>query len=419
LQTEGPFRPNTSPYGDIGRFVGVVYKDNTREVLDSYTSLPSTADSSFKDQLGSNDYIRPQAAPPTSQTERQKTNPPNKDITDKPHRNIRRPQNRTHISHRPTTSRHHSAVESDGSRKQVARTPEVAHDSDITSIPYSEYESVKLPTKARGSKPHTRDYQEAVYDENKPADYDKKAHYDEEVVEEKNPGSRRPEPERESETNSDSQYHNRGNTREETKSSRRQPHYRTEQSNRNLPQNRNRESVRQEPSEQTRDGEYYTQKLPQTEKSSVPDRFESYDSETYETERPYASSKNQEDTTSYVETTTEDRFPPPPPEFYEEYNKFSHITNPFASLDFDFDAYLDKLRGNPSPAGKQESSKVQITNTEPPKENNDETEDDTKSTTDQNSDSTTTLKPKLQQPDYIEPSRQTSSQGRTTEFIIE
>jgi hypothetical protein len=419
LQTEGPFRPNTSPYGDSGRFVGIVYKDNIREVSDSYTSLPSTADSSFKDQLGSNDYIRPQAAPPTSQRERQKTNLPN-NITEKPQRNIRRPQNRTHVSHRPTTSRHHSAVKSDGSQKQVVRTPGVTRDSDITSIPYSEYESVKLPTKTKNGKLHTSDYQEAVDDERKPAD-DKKTNYDEEeVLEEKNPRSRRPEPERESETNSDFRYRNRGNTHVGTKSSRRQPLYKTEQSNSNLPHNRNREPVRQESSEQTHDGEYHRQELPQTEKSSSPDHFDSYDTETYETERPYASSKNEEETTPYVETTTEDRFPPPPPGFYQEFNKFKHITNPFANLDFDFDAYLDKLRGIPSPAGQQESSKVQITNTEPPKENYDETEGDMESTTHQNSDlTTTTLKPNVQQTDHIELSWQTPSQGRTTEYIKE
>jgi hypothetical protein len=275
----------------------------------------------------------------------------------------------------------------------------------------------------KSSKLHATDYKDDVHNERKPADYDKKAYYDEdEVLEEKNPGSKRPEPERESEKNSDFQYHNRGNTHVETKSNngRRQPHYKTEHSNRNLPQNRNRQSVRQEPPEQIYDGNHYRQNLPQTEESALPDQSDSYDSEAYETERPSASNKDQAETTPHIETTTEDRFPPPPPEFYEDFNKFKHIKNPFASLDFDFDAYLDKLRGNPSPASQQESSKVQITNTEPPEVNYHETEDDNiKSTTYQNSDSTTTMKPKIQQPYHTEPSSQRPSQGRTTEYIKE
>lgn len=416
LQTEGPFRPNTSPYGDSGSFVGVVYKNNIREVSDLYTNLPYTADPSFNDQLGSNDYLRPQAAPPTSQPARQKTNLPNKNLTEKPQRNIRRPHNHKPVSNPQTTTRHHFAVQSDGNQKHPVRTPDVAHHGDTTSIPHSKYESLKLPTQTKNGKLHSSDYQEDVYDERKPADYDKKVYYDEDkILEEKTPGSRRPEPERESPTNSDIRYRNRGNTHAETKNGGRQPQYKTEQSNRNLPQNRNRQPVRQEQSEQTYDGDHYRQKLPQTEESALPDQPDSYDTETYESE------KDQAETTPHFETTTEDRFPPPPPEFFEEFNKFKHITNPFASFDFDFDAYLDKLRGNPSPASQQESSKVQIQNTEPPEVNYHETEgDNIKSTTYQNLDSTTTtVKPKMQQLDHIEPSEQKSSQGRTKEYIKE
>jgi hypothetical protein len=422
LQTEGPFRPNTSPYGDSGGFVGVAYKDNIREASHSYTILPSTDDLSFKDQLGSNDHVRPQAAPPTSQRERQKNNLPNKNITEKPQRNIRRPLNRTTVSHRPTTSRHHLATESDRSQKRGVQTSDAAHDSDSdrTSVPYSKYESVKLPAKTRNGKSHTSDSQEAADDDRKAADYDKKAYYNEdEVLEEMNRGSRRPQPERESEKSSNFRYRNRGNTHGETKDARRQSHNKSEQSNRNLPHNRNREPVRQESSERTHDGEYYRQKLPQTEKSSLPDQYDSYDTETYEAERPSASNEDKEGSTSHTETTTEDRFPPPPPEFYEEFNKFRHITNPFASLDFDFDEYLDKLRGSPSPPSQQESSKLELTNTEPPKENYHDTEGDVKSTTHENSDSTTTLKPKMEEPDHTETSRYKPSQGRTTEYIKE
>ncbi|XP_023721414.1 mucin-12 isoform X4 [Cryptotermes secundus] len=416
LRTEGPFRPNTSPYGDSESFVGVVYKDNIREVSDLYTDLPSTADPSFNDQLGSNDYLRPQAAPPTRQPARQKANIPDKNLTEKPERNTRRPHNRKPVSYPQTTSRHNFAVESDGNQKHVVRTPDVAPHSDTTSIPHGKYESLKLPAQTKNGKLHGSDSQEDVY-ERKPEDYDKKVSYDEdETLEEKNPGSRKPEPERESQTNSDFRYRNRGNTHTETKTGRKRPQYNTEQSNRNIPQNRNRQPVRQETSEQTYDGD-----LPQTEESASSDQPDSYDTETHESDGSALSDKDQAETIPHLETTTEDRFPAPPPEFYEEFNKFKHITNPFASFDFDFDAYLDKLRGNPKPASEQESSKVQITNTEPPEVSNYDTEgDNINSTTYQNSESTTTtVKPNVQQVDHTEPSGQRTSQGLTKEYIKE
>ncbi|XP_049833071.1 uncharacterized protein LOC126274364 isoform X8 [Schistocerca gregaria] len=45
------------------------------------------------------------------------------------------------------------------------------------------------------------------------------------------------------------------------------------------------------------------------------------------------------------EQDDENHFFQPPPDFFEDVNKFSHIENPFADINFDFDTYIEKLRG--------------------------------------------------------------------------
>lgn len=48
----------------------------------------------------------------------------------------------------------------------------------------------------------------------------------------------------------------------------------------------------------------------------------------------------------YEDEEEDDHFPRAPAAFYDNVNKYRHIENPFASINFDFDKYLDKLRGS-------------------------------------------------------------------------
>jgi hypothetical protein len=423
-QTEGSFRPNTSPHGDNGRSVGVVYRDNGREVSNLYTNLPSTADPSFNNQHASDDYSRPPAAALTSHRSRQQQpNSPNKNLTEKLQRNIERSKNNAPAVYPPSNTQGHFAAENDGSQPHAAGTHEVVLYSDTTSTPYDEYESVKLPMQTNNGKPETSDYQYDVYNERKPMDYSKKSYYDdEEVPEDRHPRLERPEPATGSETDSDTQQTRaRSQVEIHSMNGRKQPHYKAGHSKEKLPQNQNRQPERQEPSEQTYDESHDSQKLPQREGFALPNQSGSYKTETFE------SDSDQKRTTLRAETATEDSFPHPPPEFYEDFGKFRDIENPFASLDFDFDAYLDTLRGNPSQASQQQSSKQQeIKNKEPPEVTYEIEDDSNEYTTHQNVVSTTTTgHPIIQQqtepiqPVHIKPSRQTPSQGHTTEYIKE
>ena len=101
------------------------------------------------------------------------------------------------------------------------------------------------------------------------------------------------------------------------------------------------------------DNAYYDDALPIEQESPQHNRGKS------QTETKY-----KEETQSSTRTTaapeqnhrpaSEDNFPRPPTEFYDDFNKYSDIHNPFASFDFDFDEYLDKLRGKPSSTAKPE-----------------------------------------------------------------
>jgi hypothetical protein len=405
--------------------VGVVYKDNVREVSNLYTKLPSTAGPSFYNQHASDDYSRPPVAPSTSHRSRQQLSSPNKNFTEKLQRNIQRPKNNAPALYPLTNIQNHFAAENDGSQPHAVGTHDVVLYSDTTFTPYDKYESVKVPLKTNNGKPEASDYQDDVYNERKPMDYDEKSYYDdEEVPKNEHPRLEKPEPATDSETNSNSRHHTRAHIQVETKSKdgRKQPQYKAGHSNEKLPQNQNRQSERQQPSEQTYDESHDSRKLPQREEFALPNQSGSYNTETVE------SDSDQTRTTPHIETTTEDRFPHPPPEFYDEFNKYKDVENPFASLDFDFDAYLDTLRGNPSQASQQQSSKEQeIKNREPTEMTHYETDDDNNEyTTHQNVVSTTTTgNPIIQQEPrpvetvHINPSRQRQNQGHTTEYIKE
>jgi hypothetical protein len=419
-QTEGPFRPNTNPYGDTGRFVGVLYKDNDRGVSDFYTNVPTTADPSLSNQHANHGHLRPPIAPSMSHSARQQTSLPNQNLTGKTQRNMNRSQDYTPVPYTPPNTQNPFDSDSVGNQPYTVRTRGVVFHNDKTYTPYEEYESVKLPVQTKNGKSHTSDYQDDAYNEKKPADYDEKAHHnDEDVLEAGHPRLEKKEPIRGRGKNSDSQHHNRGNTQD-----RRLPYYKGGHSNEELPQNEYRQPEKQGSLEQTYDGRYDNHKKVQRGESTLPNQSGSYNTETFDNKRSPSSDSDQTGTTSpYVETTTEDRFPPPPPEFFEEFNKFKHIENPFASIDFDFDAYLEKLRG-PHPTSQQQPSKDQIKIKEPPGVNDYETEGDSiKSTTYENLVSTTTTgKPRIQQwstPVNHEPSTQTPSQEHITEYIKE
>ena len=426
--TESPFRPNTSPYGDSGRFVSVAYKDNVRGFPDLYLDLPSTTDSNFNNHQRNNDYVKPTAPPPT----RQQSIFPNKKLPENSQRNIKRPQNHTPILQLESSIQNHFATENDGSQPHAVKNQESTHHSDAISIPQDEYQKVKEQTRHNNGKPHVDDYKDELYDDRKPVNYDEKAYYDDdvEVLEKGNPRLEKPEPNKEPDKNEDFRQHNRGIPEVETKpyDGRRRPPYRAANNNVKLRQNQNREPERQKSLEHAHDGSNNRQRQPQSEEYVQPDQSDSYTTETPDRERPYSSNNDQSETTPHTETSTEDRFPHPPPEFYEHFDKYKYIENPFASFDFDFDAYLDQLRGNPDPANQQEHSEDQeIKHKELPKENYYKSESDTvKSTTHQNlMSSTTTEKPRTQQnakpvePVNIKPSRPTVNPGQTTEYIKE
>jgi hypothetical protein len=419
-QTEGPFWPNTSPYGDSGRLVGVVYKDNGREVSNFYKNLPSAAETSFINQYASDDYLRPRAARPTRHRSTQQSSSSNKNLTEKLQTHTERPKNKAPVIYPPSNTQNNFAAGNDGSLSHAVRPHNVVLEGDTTFTPYYEYESVKLPVQTNNGKPGASDYRDYVYNERKPTNYDEKSYYDdEEVLKDEHPRLERPEPATKSDTKS--QHHTRAHSQVETKSKdgRKQPHYEAGHSNEKSPQNQNRQSERQQPSEQTYDGSRDSQKLPQREESAIPNQSGSYNTETFD------SDSDQTRTTPYAETTTEDRFPHPPPEFYEEFNKYKDIENPFASFDFDFDEYLDKLRGNPSEVSQQQSSKEEIKNKELPEVT--ETEgDNNEYTTHQNMDSVTTTdspvipqRPRPVETVDIKPERQSQSQESATEYIKE
>jgi len=424
--TESPFRPNTSPYGDSGRFVSAAYKDRVRGFPDQYLDLPSTTDSNYNNHHRNNDYVKPTAPPLT----RQQSIPPNKKLPENSQRNIKRPQNHTPIPQLESSTQDHFATENDGSQPHAVKIQDSTHHSDAVSIPHDEYGKVKVQTKYNNGKPHVVDYQDDLYDGRKPVNYDEKAYYDDdddEVLEKGNPRLEKPEPKTESDKNEDSQHHNRGIPEGETKpyDGRRQPPYRAGHNNIKLHQNQNRQPERHKSPEHTYDGSNNRQRQPQSEEYVQPHQSDSYTTETPDRERPYSSNNDQSETTPHTETTTEDRFPHPPPEFYEDLNKYKYIENPFASFDFDFDAYLNRLRGTPRPTKQQEFSEDQeIKNKELPKENYYKSESDTvKSTTYQNLvSSTTTGKPRTQQNAKpvesvnIKPSRPTVNPGQTTEY---
>ena len=429
--TESPFRPNTSPYGDSGRFVSAASKDKVRGFPDLYLDLPSTTDSNFNNHHRDNDYVKPTAPPPT----RQQSILPNKKLPENSQRNIKRPQNRTPILQLESSTQDHFATENDGSQPHAVKIQESTHHSDAISIPHDEHEKVKVQTKYNNGKPHVDDYRDDLYDDRKPVNYDEKAYYDDdddddEVLRKGNPRLEKPEPNTESDKNEDFRHHNRGIPEVETKpyDGRTQPPYRAAHNNVKLRQNQNRQPERQKSLEHTYDGSNNRQKQPQSEEYVQPTQSDSYTTETPDRERPYSSNKDQSETTPHTETTTEDRFPHPPPEFYEQFDKYRYVENPFASFDFDFDAYLDQLRGNPGPAKQQELSEDQeIKNKELPKDNYNKSESETvKSTTYQNLVSpTTTGKPTTQQnvepveSVTIRPSRPTVNPGQTTEYIKE
>ena len=424
--TESPFRPNTSPYGDTGRFVGAAYKDRVRGLPDLYLDLPSTTDSNFNNHHRNNDYVKPTAPPLT----RQQSVLPNKQLPENSQRNIKRPQNHTTITQLESSTQEHFATENDGSQPHAVKIQDSTHYSDTISIPHDEYEKVKGQTKYNNGKPHVDDYQDDLYDGRKAVNYDEKAYYDDEVLEKGNPRLEKPEPNTESDKNEEFRQHNRGIPEVETKpyDGRRQPPYSTGHNNVKLRQNQNRQPERQKLQEHTYDGSYNRQRQPQSEEYAQPNQSDSYTTEAPDRERPYSSNNDQSETTPHTETTTEDRFPHPPPEFYEELDKYKYIENPFASFNFDFDAYLDQLRGNPGPAKQQEFSEDQeIKNKELPKQNYYKSEsDNVKSTTYQNLvSSTTTGKPQTQQnvkpveTVNIKPLRPPVNPGQTTEYIKE
>jgi hypothetical protein len=403
--------------------VNAAYKDKVRGFPDLYLDLPSTTDPEFN-----NHHVQPTAPPLT----RQQSSLPNKNLPENSHRNIKRPQNQTPLPQLQSSTQDHFATGTDGSQPQAVKIHDSTHHSDVISIPHDEYENVKSSTKYNNGKPHGDGYQDDLYDDRKPVNYDEKAYYDDddEALEVGNPRLEKPEPKRESGKSDDFRHHNRETPETDTKSydGKREPPYKATYSNTHVHQNPNRQPERQQPLEQTYDASHKRQKQPQSEESVQPNQSDSYNTETLDRKRPYSSNNDQPETSSHTETTTEDRFPPPPPEFYEELNKYKDIENPFASLDFDFDAYLDKLRGNPSPANQQEHFEDQETkNKKPPEENYYESEGDTvKSTTYQNLvPSTTTGKPRTQQntrpvaPLYNKPSRPRVNQGQTTEYIKE
>ncbi|XP_069702425.1 nuclear pore complex protein DDB_G0274915-like isoform X3 [Periplaneta americana] len=490
-QTEGPFRPNTNPYGDDGGFVGVLYKDNERGVSDRprlnpdlYTKLPSTVAPTYSSQQHrhqNNEYLRPLS---TSQNIRQ-PNIPNENLTEKPHRNVQRPQNQAPahttsntrnvfpaqndgsqafahttsntrnifpaqndgrqafahttsntrnvfpaqndgsqaFAHTTSNTRNVSPAQNDGSQTFAVQNHDVVLHSDTTSTPYQEYESVKLPVQSSGQsykpgKPQTNDYQEEVYDDRRPQNYDDKSYYDDEVLEEERQRFERPETVRRPETNSGSQNYNRGNTQVETRyKDERQPYYKASQ-NEKPPQSYNREPQRQSSSEEAYEGNHDSQKLPHREQSTS--QKESSSNE----KRP-----TNQDKDAHVETVTEDRFPSPPPEFFEDLNKYKNFENPFANLDFDFDEYLDKLRGKQSSSSQENPSTVRGNNNEHSEVNYYQTENDSiKSTTQQNpvttDEVTTTRRPRIRQRPRTTQStrlkpRKRPTQTHTTEYIKE
>jgi hypothetical protein len=407
--------------------VSPAYKNKVRGFPDLYSDLPSTTDPKFNNHHRSNDYVKPTAPLLT----RQQPSLPNINLPENSQRNIKRPKNHTPLPPLQSSTRDHFATENDGRQPHAVKIHDTTHHSDTISVPHDEYENVKSPTKYNNGKTHADDYQDNLYDDSKPVNYDEKAYYDdEEVLEAVNPRLEKPEPKRESDKNDDFQHHNRGNPEVETKSydGRREPPYKAGHSNAKLRQYQNRQPERQQPLEQTYDGSQNRQRQPQSEESVQPNQSDSYNTETLDRKRPYSSNNNQSETSPSIETTTEDRFPPPPREFYEELNKYRYIENPFASLDFDFDAYLDKLRGNPIPANQQEFSEDQeIIHKKLPEEKYYEPDGDTvNSTTYQNLvSSTTTGKPRTQQnarpvePVYNKTSRPRVNHGQTTEYIKE
>jgi hypothetical protein len=385
-----------------------------------YLDLPSTNNPDFSNHYRSNDYVKLTAPPRT----RQQLSLLNKNLPEESQRNIKRPQNNIPAPRPQSTTQEHFATHDESQPHAIKVYDSVKH-SDTTPIPYDGYENLKSPTKYNNGKPHVDDYQDDLYDDRKPVNYDEKAYYDDEVPEGGNPRLEKPEPKSES----NFRNHKRGSPEEETKSyNGRRPPYKAGNSNITPPQNQNRQPERQEPLEETYDRSRDRQRQPQSKENVQPNQSDSYNTETLDKNRPDPSNNEQSETSPHTETTTEDRFPPPPPEFYEELSKYRYIENPFASLDFDFDAYLDGLRGNPSPGNQQKFSENQeIKNNKPPEENYYNSEGDTvQSTTYLNLvSSTTTGKPKTQQtatpvePVHIKHSRPTANHDQSTEYIKE
>ncbi|PSN29753.1 hypothetical protein C0J52_22231 [Blattella germanica] len=347
-QTEGPFKPNTSPYGD-GKFVGIVYKDGNRDNPerprfnpDLDTKLPSTPVPNYNNQQknlhNTESYLSPPAHTPT----RHQPNHPQESFSEPPTRNVQRPKSQPPVLHTTQNIRSPITVEPNGNsghQPYAVQNREVLPSSEQTSFPYEEYESVKLPVqpnsgKHRFAKPN--DYRDFY------ADYDDKAYYDDVLpLEEDQFKLEKPQPSREPEKSANEQNYNSGNVQIETKfkDSRGQSSSKDVSTTENIPQTSTRTRHRGESLEQNYEGTHESQRLPSREKGRKP---EPNDDKKTSNINDYSSTSIRPD------TTTEDRFPPPPPEFFDDFNKYKHIENPFASLDFDFDDYLDKLRGKPS-----------------------------------------------------------------------
>lgn len=95
--------------------------------------------------------------------------------------------------------------------------------------------------------------------------------------------------------------------------------------------------------------ETVTKSYPKTESSTTKSVASDYDAE--EVRNSKGEEKTEEETTSYHEDEDDEEHFNPPPEFFRTESRYENIRNPFADPDFDFDKFLDRLRG-PTPKPK-------------------------------------------------------------------
>lgn len=91
--------------------------------------------------------------------------------------------------------------------------------------------------------------------------------------------------------------------------------------------------------------ETVTKSHPKTETSTAESVGSDYDAEEAQNPKGEEEEISEEESSSDIDEEDEEEHFNPPPEFFRTESRYENIRNPFADPDFDFDKFLDKLRG--------------------------------------------------------------------------